>query len=88
MAADLGQPRTLLPEHFVGVRALVVCSAAKVQPKEGDTVDRAKYLQVGRREGGGGEQGRVGRGGQGQVLLEGEQEGGGEHQGGGDTVRR
>ena len=32
----------------------MVCSAAKVQPKEGDTVDRAKYLQVGRREGGGG----------------------------------
>ncbi|GAX82458.1 hypothetical protein CEUSTIGMA_g9885.t1 [Chlamydomonas eustigma] len=44
-AADLSQPKTLLPEYFKDVRGLVICSAVKVQPKEGDTPDRAKYMQ-------------------------------------------
>lgn len=48
-AADVTQRRTLLPEYFAGVRQVVCCSAVKVAPKEGDTVDRAKYYQVGRR---------------------------------------
>lgn len=44
-AADLTQISTLLPEMFAGVVAVVGCSAVKVAPKEGDTVDRAKYYQ-------------------------------------------
>lgn len=46
VAADLSQRQTLLPEMFEGVRAVVSCHAVKVQPKEGDTVDRKKYYQV------------------------------------------
>ena len=45
VVADITQKRTLQPAMFDGVRALVSCSAVKVQPKEGDTPDRAKYLQ-------------------------------------------
>lgn len=45
VAADLTQKRTLQPGMFEGVRELVSCSAVKVQPKEGDTADRAKYMQ-------------------------------------------
>ena len=45
VAADLTQLSTLLPEMFAGVVAVVGCSAVKVAPKEGDTVDRAKYYQ-------------------------------------------
>ena len=48
VAADITQAATLLPEMFVGVRGMVIASAVKVVPKEGDSVDRAKYLQVGR----------------------------------------
>lgn len=40
-AADITQPRTLLPEFFQGVSAVVCCTAVKVQPKEGDTADRS-----------------------------------------------
>lgn len=47
VAADITQPATLLPEMFEGVSAVVNASAVKVAPKEGDTPDRAKYLQVG-----------------------------------------
>lgn len=32
---------------FTGVRGMVIATAVKVAPKEGDTVDRAKYMQVG-----------------------------------------
>lgn len=39
------QARTLTPAMFKDVRQLVSCSAVKVAPKEGDTVDRAKYYQ-------------------------------------------
>jgi hypothetical protein len=52
-AADLTQRRTLQPGMFAGVRQLVSCGAVKVQPKEGDTPDRAKYYQG--EAGGGGE---------------------------------
>ncbi len=31
---------------FADVRALVIATAVKVAPKEGDTPDRAKYRQV------------------------------------------
>jgi hypothetical protein len=44
--ADISQRQTLSPEMFDGVRAVVSCTAVKVQPKEGDTVDRQKYYQV------------------------------------------
>jgi hypothetical protein len=46
VAADITQPATLLPEMFTGVTAAVLASAVKVSPKEGDTPDRQKYLQV------------------------------------------
>lgn len=38
--------RTLLPQFFAGVRAVVSCSAVKVAPKEGDDSQRSKYMQV------------------------------------------
>ncbi|KAL4859726.1 putative complex I intermediate-associated protein 30 [Chlorella vulgaris] len=44
VVADITQRPTLLPEFFRGVRALVSCTAVKVQPKEGDA-DRSKYFQ-------------------------------------------
>ena len=50
--ADLAQPRTIPDSLFApdaatgrGVSAVLSCSAVKVQPKEGDTPDRSKYLQ-------------------------------------------
>ncbi len=43
--ADITQPATLLPEMFAGVRAVVCCTACKVQPKEGDNEARDKYYQ-------------------------------------------
>ena len=46
VAADITQAATLLPEMFADVRALVVATAVKVAPKEGDTPDRAKYRQA------------------------------------------
>lgn len=46
VAADLVQVKTLLPDMFVGVTSVVCCSAVKVAPKEGDTVDRQKYYQA------------------------------------------
>eukprot|EP00879_Flechtneria_rotunda_P004268 GHRR01004517.1.p1 GENE.GHRR01004517.1~~GHRR01004517.1.p1 ORF type:complete len:573 (+),score=177.05 GHRR01004517.1:347-2065(+) len=45
VAADITQRATLTPDMFEGVRAVVSCTAVKVQPKEGDTPDRAKYYQ-------------------------------------------
>jgi hypothetical protein len=45
-AADISQRQTLSPDMFDGVRSVVSCTAVKVQPKEGDTVDRQKYYQV------------------------------------------
>lgn len=46
VAADVTQPRTLLPEMFEGVGQVVCCTAVKVAPKEGDTAGRDKYYQV------------------------------------------
>lgn len=60
VAADITQPATLLPDMFAGVRQVVCCTAVKVQPKEGDTPDRQKYLQVG--WSGGGREGMRGHG--------------------------
>lgn len=45
VAADITQKSTLLPEMFEGVRGVISASAVKVAPKEGDTEDRAKYMQ-------------------------------------------
>jgi hypothetical protein len=45
-AADISQRQTLSAEMFDGVKSVVSCTAVKVQPKEGDTVDRQKYYQV------------------------------------------
>ncbi|GMH41686.1 hypothetical protein BSKO_09596 [Bryopsis sp. KO-2023] len=42
---DITQRQTLLPEYFENVRALLICSAVKISPKEGDTSDRKKYYQ-------------------------------------------
>lgn len=46
VAADISQRQTLSPDMFDGVRSVISCTAVKVQPKEGDTADRAKYYQV------------------------------------------
>ena len=46
VAADISQRQTLTADMFKGVAAVISCSAVKVQPKEGDTPDRAKYYQV------------------------------------------
>lgn len=45
VAADISQAATLTPGMFKDVRQLMSCTAVKVVPKEGDTVDRAKYMQ-------------------------------------------
>lgn len=47
VAADISQRKTLTPDMFKGVCAVISCTAVKVQPKEGDTPDREKYYQVG-----------------------------------------
>jgi len=44
-AGDITQPRTLLPETFADLDAIVSCTAVKVQPKEGDDEQRSKYKQ-------------------------------------------
>jgi hypothetical protein len=46
VAGDISQRQTLTPGAFQGVAQVVSCTAVKVQPKEGDTVDRQKYYQV------------------------------------------
>ena len=43
--ADLAQAATLPPSLGARVRAVASCAAVVVRPKEGDTPDRAKYLQ-------------------------------------------
>eukprot|EP00798_Chlamydomonas_sp_ICE-L_P015251 gene15251-21333_t len=45
VVADITQRKTLLPEFFNGVRAMVVCTAVKIAPKEGDDASRSKYMQ-------------------------------------------
>lgn len=45
VAADITQEKTLRPEMFQDVSAVVCCTAVKVAPKEGDDEDRSKYYQ-------------------------------------------
>lgn len=42
---DLGVPGGLPEGMGKGVRAVIHAASARVQPKEGDTADRAKYKQ-------------------------------------------
>jgi len=42
---DITKQATLTPELMANVQAVICCTAVKVQPKEGDTPDRAKYNQ-------------------------------------------
>ncbi|TFJ88340.1 hypothetical protein NSK_000689 [Nannochloropsis salina CCMP1776] len=43
--ADIRDPAALTPELMEGVTAVIGCTAAIVQPKSGDSEDRAKYYQ-------------------------------------------
>jgi uncharacterized protein YbjT (DUF2867 family) len=43
--ADITIPETLTPAVVKDVRAVICCTGPRVQPKEGDTPDRAKYYQ-------------------------------------------
>lgn len=47
VVADITKPDSLKPDLFIGVRAVVCCTAVNVSPKEGDTPNRDKYKQVG-----------------------------------------
>lgn len=42
---DITQPETLTNEMMANIKAVVCCTAVRVQPVEGDTPDRAKYNQ-------------------------------------------
>ncbi|KJH73254.1 CIA30 family protein [Aliterella atlantica] len=42
---DITKQATLTPELMANVQAVICCTAVRVQPKEGDTPDRAKYNQ-------------------------------------------
>ncbi|XGV95532.1 MAG: CIA30 family protein [Leptolyngbya sp. BL-A-14] len=43
--ADITLPETLTPAVVKDIRAVICCVGPRVQPKEGDTPDRAKYYQ-------------------------------------------
>ncbi|PSB23887.1 CIA30 family protein [Stenomitos frigidus] len=43
--ADITLPETLTPAVVKDIRAVICCTGPRVQPKEGDTPDRAKYYQ-------------------------------------------
>ncbi|BAY36281.1 hypothetical protein NIES2111_06050 [Nostoc sp. NIES-2111] len=45
VVADITKPETLTPLVMANIQAVVCCTAVRVQPVEGDTVDRAKYYQ-------------------------------------------
>lgn len=45
VVADIKDASTLKPALFKDVVAVVACTAAIVQPREGDSVDRSKYYQ-------------------------------------------
>lgn len=47
VVADITKPDSLKPDLFLGVRAVICCTAVNVSPKEGDTANRDKYKQVG-----------------------------------------
>jgi uncharacterized protein YbjT (DUF2867 family) len=42
---DITKPETLTPQLMAKVQAVICCTSVKVQPVEGDTLDRAKYNQ-------------------------------------------
>ncbi|CEM19552.1 unnamed protein product [Vitrella brassicaformis CCMP3155] len=44
-AADITKPEEIRPHLFRDVVAVIICSAAIVTPREGDTPDREKYYQ-------------------------------------------
>ncbi|KAG6557217.1 hypothetical protein Mapa_001144 [Marchantia paleacea] len=46
VVADITQKATLLPEYFKGVRQVINCVSVIVGPKEGDTAERQKYMQI------------------------------------------
>ena len=46
VVADITKPDSLKPDLFLGVRAVICCTAVNVSPKEGDTPNRDKYKQV------------------------------------------
>ncbi|KAL3146124.1 hypothetical protein ABBQ38_015471 [Trebouxia sp. C0009 RCD-2024] len=45
VVADITKPESLKPDLFLGVRAVICCTAVNVSPKEGDTPNRDKYKQ-------------------------------------------
>lgn len=45
VVADITKPETLNPIVMNNIKAVVCCTAVRVQPVEGDTPDRAKYNQ-------------------------------------------
>jgi uncharacterized protein YbjT (DUF2867 family) len=45
VVADITKPETLNPMVMANIKALICCTAVRVQPVEGDTPDRAKYNQ-------------------------------------------
>ncbi|MEM7724979.1 MAG: CIA30 family protein [Cyanobacteria bacterium P01_A01_bin.45] len=45
VAGDITKPETLNPLVMTNVKAVICATAVRVQPVEGDTVDRAKYNQ-------------------------------------------
>jgi len=45
VVGDITQPETLTPATMANLRAVVCCTAVRVQPVEGDTANRAKYYQ-------------------------------------------
>jgi len=45
VVGDITKPQTLTSELMANVKAVICCTAVRVQPVEGDTPDRAKYYQ-------------------------------------------
>ncbi len=45
VVADITKPETLTPVVIANIQAVICCTAARIQPAEGDTADRAKYYQ-------------------------------------------
>lgn len=45
VVADITQAETLTPLVMADIKAVICCTAVRVQPVEGDTADRAKYYQ-------------------------------------------
>lgn len=45
VVGDITNPDTLTPLVMANIQGVICCTAVRVQPKEGDTADRAKYNQ-------------------------------------------